>query len=737
MTATIERPSAKAGTLAVLGGSPSFARPLCVGRPNIGARAELYRRFDEMLDRKWLTNDGPFVKEFERRIAAYVGVEHCVATCNATVALEIAVRALGLRGEVIVPSYTFVATAHALQWQEITPIFCDIDLDTHNLDPRRVERMITSRTSGIIGVHLWGRAAQIEELDGIARRRGLALLFDSAHAFGCSHGGRMLGSFGRCEIFSFHATKFVNSFEGGAVVTNDGFLAEKVRCMRNFGFAGYDNVISVGTNGKMCEAAAAMGLNSLDSLDNFVAVNRRNYEAYAHALSGVDGLRLVPYDPAERNNYQYVVVEVDADQFGLTRDELVAVLHGENVLARRYFFPGCHRMEPYRSCYPDAGQLLPETERLAARIFTFPTGMSVSERDVHVIGDIVRRASAGAAEVRRVLIEKGDVMMAKPKVSVLVVTYNHERFIERAVRGALSQQADFEYEIIIGEDCSTDGTRAVLARLNAEFPGRLRLLLGERNFGPQRNFQGAYMECRGDYIALLDGDDYWTDPDKLRKQVAVLDADPSCTLCYHPTRYVSADEEPTGYIHPPETTPVQPTINDLFRSNLINPCSAMLRRAAVPELPDWMLSVAPGDWPLFLLAADAGRLLRMDEVMAAYRIHAGGTWSQLSVAARLERTFDMLAAVDRHFHGKYADQVETNRIGTIRWLCDQIDHARQQTGAAQQELASIQQELAQVRQELAITRDELAKVIRARTLRLARAMTAVPRRAVAWLLRPS
>jgi dTDP-4-amino-4,6-dideoxygalactose transaminase len=406
MTARTARSIAKACKLAVLGGAPTFARPLHVGRPNVGVRAELYRRFDEMFDRYWLTNDGPFVKEFERRIAAYVGVEHCMATSSATVALAIAVRALGLIGEVIVPSYTFVATAHALQWHEITPIFCDIDPDTHNLDPRKVERMITSRTSGIIGVHLWGRAAPVEELDRIARRRGLALLFDSAHAFGCSHRGRMLGSFGRCEIFSFHATKFVNSFEGGAIVTNDGFLAEQVRRMRNFGFAGPDNVICVGTNGKMCEASAAMGLNSFDSMDQFVSVNRHNYDAYSHALAGLDGLTLVRYDPAERNNYQYVVVEVDADRFGLTRDELVAVLHRENVLARRYFFPGCHRMEPYRSNFPHAGLLLPETNRVAAQVCLLPNGTSVSLRDIQVIGDLIRRASASAAEVRQVLSEE-------------------------------------------------------------------------------------------------------------------------------------------------------------------------------------------------------------------------------------------------------------------------------------------------------------------------------------------
>jgi glycosyltransferase involved in cell wall biosynthesis len=186
---------------------------------------------------------------------------------------------------------------------------------------------------------------------------------------------------------------------------------------------------------------------------------------------------------------------------------------------------------------------------------------------------------------------------------VLVITYNHERFVERAVRSVLSQKADFEYEIIVGEDCSTDETRVVLNRLDADFQGRLRLLYRERNLGPARNFHGAYAECRGDYVAYLDGDDYWIDPAKLRKQVALLDADPGCALCYHPTRYVGADGEPIGYVHPHETTPNQPTIDDLFRSNLINPCSAVVRRAAVRELPDWMLRVVPGDWPLFLLAS--------------------------------------------------------------------------------------------------------------------------------------
>ncbi len=347
-------------------------------------------RVEAVLDRRWLTNDGPFVREFEEHICRFVGVKHCIAMCNATIALEITIRALQMTGEVIVPSFTFVATAHALQWQEITPVFCDVDPRTHNLDPECVERLITPRTSGIIGVHLWGYPCDVERLERIARRRELRLIFDAAHAFGCSHGGRMIGGFGQAEVFSFHATKFVNCGEGGAVVTNDDGLAEKLRLMRNFGFAGYDNVRHLGTNGKMSEFAAAMGLTSLESLDAFVASNKANYDEYCIQLHSIPGLRVLESNSIERRNYQYVVVEVDPAQAGLTRDEMLRVLHAENVLARRYFYPGCHRMEPYRTRSPQAGSTLPETERLCERVFQLPTGTAVSREDIRTIGQLLR-----------------------------------------------------------------------------------------------------------------------------------------------------------------------------------------------------------------------------------------------------------------------------------------------------------------------------------------------------------
>jgi dTDP-4-amino-4,6-dideoxygalactose transaminase len=392
--------------LAIFGGKAAFDEKLHVGRPNIGNRQRFLDRVNDMLDRRWLSNDGPYREQFEQRLTELLGMKHCIAMCNGTVALEIAIRALGLKGEVIIPSFTFIATAHALQWQEITPIFCDIDPKTYTLAPSQVRRMITPRTTGIIGVHLWGRPCNIEGLKEIAHQFNLKLLFDAAHAFGCSYKGRMIGNFGDAEVFSFHATKFLNTFEGGAVVTNDDALAGKMRLMKNFGFAGYDKVIYIGTNGKMTEVAAAMGLTGLESLEEFISTNRRNYEQYKEELRGLRGIQLATCDEKEKNNYQYIVLEVDESKTHVSRDQLVEILHSENVLARRYFSPGCHRMEPYRSYFPNAGLMLPVTERLTERVIALPTGTAVGPKHISKICHVARFVLENGLEVRRRL-EKG------------------------------------------------------------------------------------------------------------------------------------------------------------------------------------------------------------------------------------------------------------------------------------------------------------------------------------------
>ena len=221
-----------------------------VGRPNVGDREAFITRVNHILDSRWLTNDGAMLKLFEKKIAAFLGVKHCVVVCNGTVALEIVAQALGLTGEVIMPSFTFIATAHALQWLGITPVFCDVVQGGIHIDAGKAVQLITPRTSAIVGVHTFGQACNVDALQRVADRHGLKLLFDAAHAFGCSYRGGMIGRFGDCEVFSFHATKVTNSFEGGAIVTDDDGLVARCRRMRNFGFENYEQY-RLGINGKM------------------------------------------------------------------------------------------------------------------------------------------------------------------------------------------------------------------------------------------------------------------------------------------------------------------------------------------------------------------------------------------------------------------------------------------------------------------------------------------------------
>src|SRR3989338_6490503 len=220
--------------LAILGGQPAFQETLHVGRPTIGPRGPILKRIREVLKTRWLTNQGPCVRELEKKICQFTHTRHCVLTCNATLALMITLKALECKGEVVLPSFTFIATAHATQWMGLRPVFCDINPLTHCLDVEQAKRLCSSRTSAILGVHLWGRPCDISGLERLAKRRRIKLIFDAAHAFGSSYQGKKIGGFGNAEIFSFHATKFFNTFEGGAITTNDADLANKLRLLSNF-----------------------------------------------------------------------------------------------------------------------------------------------------------------------------------------------------------------------------------------------------------------------------------------------------------------------------------------------------------------------------------------------------------------------------------------------------------------------------------------------------------------------
>jgi dTDP-4-amino-4,6-dideoxygalactose transaminase len=391
--------------LALFGGTPTFDTHLHVGRPNIGERAHFVEQVNDILDRGWLTNDGSTVQAFERKVAERLGVKHCLAVCNGTIGMQLAAAATGLKGEVILPSFTFIATAHALQWQGLRPVFCDVRPDTHTIDPTRIEALITGETCAIVGVQLWGQACDVEALQDIAQRHNLVLLYDAAHAFMCSARGVPIGNFGDAEILSFHATKFFNTFEGGAIVTNDDHLARQVCILRNFGFGGksYDDIEGPGINGKMSEISAAMGLTNLESVDDFIRANRANYQHYHRQLEGVRGMKLLTYDPGEMNNYQYVVGEIDHEIAGIHRDVVLEILHAENVIARRYFYPGCHKVEPYRSTGGNIDQRLPVTNRLAQQVIVLPMGGEITAGQIEKVSALIRFAieNAEAIQARR------------------------------------------------------------------------------------------------------------------------------------------------------------------------------------------------------------------------------------------------------------------------------------------------------------------------------------------------
>ncbi len=413
--------------LALFGGPAEFVvdGPLHVGKPNVPAedgthlgRTKLYALMDTALDSRILTNGGPTVQLFEEKLCEFLGVRHAVAVCNGTVGLQIAIFAVTKRsgtaewGKVLMPAWTFVAAAHAATWIGGRVEFLDVDRATQNLAmPPAMGEPLHPRlsvTRAVLAPHLWGRPAVVEgQAWGNKMGAGCPVIFDAAHAFGCSYGGRMVGNFGVCEVFSFHATKVVNCFEGGAVTTNDDGLADGLRRLRNFGFAGEDEVSGLGTNGKMSEAHAAMGLVSLDEYPTLVEANVQCFQAYAAGLRRCSVLLQEPFrtqgGAVAKHNFQYVQALVEPQDSGFCRDDLWRVLKAEGVLARRYFHPGVHRMQPYVRWY---NADLPNTDYLAARSLVLPSGPQMGGDRVERVCALVRFAVEHGEEVHAGLAKK-------------------------------------------------------------------------------------------------------------------------------------------------------------------------------------------------------------------------------------------------------------------------------------------------------------------------------------------
>ena len=360
---------------------------LHVGRPNIGDSEAFVEAARDILASAWLTNNGAYVQRLENEIQQYLGVKHVVAVCNGTLGLQILLSAAIDRvGEVIVPDFTFIATAQAVSASGHRVVIADVDEASHCLSPLSVERLIGPDTVGILGVHLWGNQCFVDEFRQIADRHGIRLLFDASHAFGSRFKGRAIGCFGDAEVFSFHATKVFNTFEGGAIVTNDDELADRCRKMRNFGFIGTDNVECLGTNAKMTEISAAMGLVNLNQVDQFIADNRHKYVMYKKYEDHILGLKVLEPGPGMESNHHYVVARVDEDVFGASRDHIVDVLWSHGVRARRYFYPGVSNTPPYQWQQNAPASV---SQCLCKTLIIFPTGPSVTEEDIERIAFIL------------------------------------------------------------------------------------------------------------------------------------------------------------------------------------------------------------------------------------------------------------------------------------------------------------------------------------------------------------
>ena len=346
-------------------------------------------------DSKWLTNNGQFHQEFERRLGEYLGAEHVSLFCNGTIALMVALQTLRINeGEVITTPFTFPATAHVLYWNRIRPVFCDIDDTTFNLDPGRIERLISPDTKAIMPVHVFGNPCNIEGIQEIADRHGLDVIYDAAHAFGVRYKGRPIVEAGDLSVLSFHATKLFTSIEGGAIVSKTGGGKKRVDFLKNFGFANEETVIGPGINGKMNEFQAAFGLLQLDMINNEIANRRRLTAVYRKGLAGVPGIRVQNDLPDVAHNYAYFPVLVNEEEYGISRDALYTGLKDFNVFTRKYFYPLCTQFSCYSALPSAAPANLPVAERVARRVLCLPLYGTLKDETVRTICTVMRELAA-------------------------------------------------------------------------------------------------------------------------------------------------------------------------------------------------------------------------------------------------------------------------------------------------------------------------------------------------------
>ncbi len=363
---------------------------ITVTSPLLPPLEEFIPYLEDIWQRKWITNNGHYHQELEKALCDYLGVKYISLFTNGTLPLITALQALRITGEVITTPYSFVATTHAIWWNDIRPVFADVDPETGNLDPDRIEAAITPRTTAIMPVHVYGTPCDTERIQAIADKYGLKVIYDAAHAFGVQQNGVSILQAGDMSTLSFHATKTYNTVEGGALICHDAETKKRIDYLKNFGFAGETEVVAPGINSKMDEVRAAYGLLELRYVDRAIDQRHAVAERYREALSDVEGITLLKEIPGVRYNYSYFPIFVDATRYGETRDALYERMKAHGVWGRRYFYPLISSFSTYRGL-PSAGtDNLPVATRMADSVICLPLHHDLSEEDVERVLRIVR-----------------------------------------------------------------------------------------------------------------------------------------------------------------------------------------------------------------------------------------------------------------------------------------------------------------------------------------------------------
>ena len=352
---------------------------------------EFTESLKEIWESKWITNNGQFHQKLEAALAEYLKVPYVSLFTNGTLPLLTALQALRITGEVITTPYSFVATTHALWWNGIKPVFVDIDPSTGNIDPQKIEAAITPRTTAILPVHVYGKPCDTEAIQAIADKYGLKVIYDAAHAFGVEVNGESLLNAGDMSTLSFHATKVFNTIEGGAMVMHDEKTKQRIDYLKNFGFANEIEVVGPGINSKMDEIRSAYGLLNLKQVDSAIAARQEVAVAYREALRNVDGISFWDDMPGVRHNYSYFPIFVDAEKYGMTRDELYMKMKDQGVWGRRYFYPLISEFSTYRGLESSRPENLPNAHMMADTVICLPMHHALREEEINRIIDCIIR----------------------------------------------------------------------------------------------------------------------------------------------------------------------------------------------------------------------------------------------------------------------------------------------------------------------------------------------------------